>query len=305
VAAVPPPVRSEVCPNCGAARASHFCPDCGQSSADPRRDFGAVVSELLGSFFAVDGRVWRSLVPLFFRPGALTRAWMDGRRATFLTPLRLLLFFSILLFLVVQTRTDTTGILLGGYGGGSILKITRDGAEDAPADATPVGAAVERNGLDLKLPQFWPFTWLRARAEAQENKFSQLSEEEQAYLLARRALELMPVALLMLLPLLAIFLKLWWLGTGSYYLDHLVFLMHAYAFLCGLLVLLMLTSPPPAVTALTLLVGVPIFLHRGLRRVYGKGFWRTAGCTLAGGVVTFMAALLVLLILVPYGMLTV
>lgn len=297
MAAVPPPVRSEYCPNCGAARSSHFCPDCGQSSADPRRDFGAVLSELLGSFFAVDGRVWRSLVPLFFRPGALTRAWMDGRRAAFLTPLRLLLFFSILLFLVVQSRADTTGILLGGDGGGSIVKITRDGEEVAPAGETP--------GLGLELPDSWPFTWLQARAEAQEHKFSLLSEEEQAYLLARRALELMPVALLMLLPLLAIFLKLWWHGTGAYYLDHLVFLMHAYAFLCGLLVLLMLISPPPAVTALALLAGVPIFIHRGLRRVHGRGFWRTAGCTLAGGAVTFAAAMLVMMILLFYGLLTV
>lgn len=310
MAATPAPAPSSLCPNCGAQRATAFCPDCGQSANDPRRSFGALVTELLGSFFAWDGRVWRSLVPLFFRPGQLTRAWIDGRRAAFMSPLRMLLFFSILLFLIVQMRTDTTRILLGEDDGSAVVRITRDGDGLPPADP----AALEEAGtaedaaapasFDLPLPDFWPFTLLRARVEAQEQKFSRLTEEEQAYLLARRALELMPVGLLLLLPLLALFLKLWWLGTGAYYLDHLVFLMHAYAFLCGLVVVLLLLPLPAWFHAIVLLGGVPAFLHRGMRRVYGRGFWRTAGCTLAGGAVTVVAILAVLLVLVPYGLLT-
>lgn len=264
----------------------------------PDRSFGAQCSELLGSFFAFDGRVWRSMWPLFFKPGRLTRAWIEGKRASFVPPLRLLLFFSILLFLVVQCKTPTTDLLT-----------VRDPA--SPAGATEIGPVTvqpEQEGdfqFDMDLPGFWPFSRLKEMMQEQERKFQKIAPEARQYILARRALELAPVALLMLLPIMAIFLKLWWMRTGSFYLDHLVLLMHAYAFICGLAVFLTLVPLPNLVIVLAPCILIPVYFHVAMRRVYQRGFWRTFFGTFAGGVVTVGAAILVLMILVPYGMLTV
>ncbi len=267
--------------------AGAFCPACGQGARAASRSIGDQLQELLGSFFAFDGRVWRSMLPLFFRPGALTRAWIEGKRASFVPPLRLFLFFSILLFLVIQCKTPTTGLLV-------------------PDAAPAADESVENDfSMELGLPDFWPFSKLQIMLEAQEQMLQKLSPEARNYVLVRRAMELAPIGLLLLLPLMALFLQLWWMRTGSFYLDHLVLLMHAYAFLCGLAVFLTLTPLPDWARVLTPCAAVPVYFHVAMRRVYQRGFWRTLGGTFVGGAVTVAAVVLVVITLVPYALLTV
>ena len=289
------------CPNCGAARDQDYCPSCGQPARDPRRDVSSLVAEVFGSFFSVDGRVWRSVVPLFFRPGFLTRAWIDGKRAAYMPPPRIFLFFTILLFLCVQMGTSTTDILLGKQDGGTVVTI--DGKLPGELDDEEMGRQFE-----LPLPGFWPFTLIEARLKAQQEKFRQLNQSEQVYLLTERGLQLAPIGVLLLLPLMALFLKLWWLGTGALYVDHLVFLMHSYAFVCGLITATMLLPLPGWSNAgafLVILALQLLYFHRGMRRVYQRGFWRTLAGTLLGGFTTTFGAVAVVAVLLAYGLLTV
>lgn len=285
------------CSNCGAPRSSAFCPACGQGARAASRSIVDQIHELVGSFFAFDGRVWRSMLPLFFRPGALTRAWIEGKRASFVPPLRLFLFFSILLFLVIQCKTPTTGLLLPD----------QEPAAEAALETAP---ELKHDGdfsinMGLSMPDFWPFTRLQAMFSEQEELLEKMSPEARRYILVRRAMELAPIGLLLLLPLMAFFLQLWWLRTGSYYLDHLVLLMHAYAFLCGLAVFLTLTPLPDWVRIVMPCAAVPIYFHVAMRRVYQRGFWRTLAGTCFGAVATLFAVIVVFMVLVPYGLLTV
>lgn len=305
----PPPLASSepaACRNCGVGTVGAFCAACGQETGPPRREFSAFVHELLGSFFAFDGRVWRTLGPLFVRPGRLTRAWVEGQRASLVPPLRLFLFFTILLFLIVNCRAGTTQLL------------EKRETETASAAGQPVGdtadnqeprVGVREDGesfdMNVPLPNFWPFTRLEEMLAAQEDRLRHMDANVRQYVLARRALELAPIGLLMLLPLMAFFLQLWWMGTGSYWLDHLVFLLHAYAFCCGLIAFLVLVPLPDWVTGLTLGLGVPWHFHRAMRTVYRRGFWRTLVGTLAGGFLTTFAFVAVCVLLVPYLLLTV
>jgi len=292
----PPPGAPAHCANCDAWVTGAFCSACGQGAREGGRSFAAQVHELLGSFFAFDGRVWRSFVPLFFRPGALTRAWIEGKRASFVPPLRLFLFFSILLFLVIQCKTPTTGLLM---------------PDEAPAAGAPPGLVIVDSdpdqdfNLELGLPNFWPFTKLQAALAEQEQMLAKLPPEARRYVLVRRAMELAPIGLLMLVPLMAWFLQLWWMRTGSFYLDHLVFLMHGYAFLCGLTVLLAVLPLPDWARVLTPCAAVPVYFHLAMRRVYQRGFWRSLAGAVFGGILTLAAVMLVFMALVPYALLTV
>lgn len=314
-AAAPPP-----CPNCGAPPVGNFCAVCGQPAGEPARDFASFVHELLATFFAFDGRVWRSMAPLFARPGRLTREWIDGRRMSFVPPLRLFFFFMILLFLVVQCKVDTTQLLVRDAPDGAERAAVAAG-EDAPpaanadviADApSPVPPATRRKlkeesefGMNFPLPDFWPFTMLSARLENQRSKLQHMAPAARDYVLSRRGLELAPIAILLLLPLMASFLQLWWARTGSYWLDHLVFLLHAYSFCCGLTVFLVLVPLPGLALGLLLGLGVPLYFLQAMRVVYRRGFWRSLFGTLIGGFLTTFAAVLVMILLVPYALLTV
>lgn len=87
-----------LCLNCGHPLAGHFCASCGQKSVSPNPTFHDLWHEFTHEMLHVDGRLFRSTKLLFTRPGFLTREYCQGRRARYLTPLRLYLIFSILFF---------------------------------------------------------------------------------------------------------------------------------------------------------------------------------------------------------------
>lgn len=85
------------CLNCGTALVGPHCHQCGQH-AHVHRTLGAFFHDLLHGVFHFEGRIWHTLPLLAFRPGALTRRYIDGQRARFISPLALFLFCVFLMF---------------------------------------------------------------------------------------------------------------------------------------------------------------------------------------------------------------
>ncbi len=90
-----------LCLNCGTIRLGDFCHACGQSS-HVHRSFGAIGHELAHGVFHFEGKIWRTLPMLFFRPGELTRRYAHGERARFVSPLALFLFIIFVLFTILS-----------------------------------------------------------------------------------------------------------------------------------------------------------------------------------------------------------
>lgn len=91
----------QACPNCGHARGDRFCPRCGQNDRDYARSLWRLVADLIKETFEVDGRLPRTLRPMFLRPGQLAVEFSRNRRASYISPIRLYLFASILFFFVL------------------------------------------------------------------------------------------------------------------------------------------------------------------------------------------------------------
>lgn len=89
------------CLNCGAQLTGRFCANCGQS-AHPHRSLLHMVEELLHGVFHFDTKVWRTLPMLLFRPGTLTRNYVYGKRARYISPLALFLLCIFLMFFVMS-----------------------------------------------------------------------------------------------------------------------------------------------------------------------------------------------------------
>ena len=99
-------VAVEACANCGHERDDRFCPRCGQNDRDYKRSLWRLVADLIKETFEVDGRLPRTLRPMFLRPGQLAVEFSRNRRASFVSPIRSYLFASILFFFVVAVRLD-------------------------------------------------------------------------------------------------------------------------------------------------------------------------------------------------------
>ncbi len=79
------------CLNCGAQIGAQFCPNCGQK-AKVHRTLSAFWHDLIHGVFHFDGKIWRTLPMLVWHPGRLTRRYVHGERAKFVSPLALFLF---------------------------------------------------------------------------------------------------------------------------------------------------------------------------------------------------------------------
>ena len=97
-----PIAATRQCRNCGAAVSGEFCANCGQETRVKLPTARVFLREATGRYVAMDGRLWRTLASLLFRPGFLTREYFRGRRRRYIRPARLFLVLSLALFAAIR-----------------------------------------------------------------------------------------------------------------------------------------------------------------------------------------------------------
>src|SRR4051812_13285065 len=88
-----------VCLNCGAALTGPYCHCCGQT-AHIHRTLGAFWHDLAHGVLHFEGKTWRTIPLLAWKPGELTRRYIEGERARFVSPMALFLFSVFVMFAV-------------------------------------------------------------------------------------------------------------------------------------------------------------------------------------------------------------
>jgi hypothetical protein len=89
------------CRNCGATLDGPYCRQCGQK-AHVHRSLAAIAHDLIHGILHLDGKFWRTLPLLAWRPGELTRRYAHGERAKFVSPMAMFLFSVFLMFAVLS-----------------------------------------------------------------------------------------------------------------------------------------------------------------------------------------------------------
>jgi hypothetical protein len=205
------------------------------------------LTDWLGDVLSFDSRLSRSLAPLVAKPGFLTQEYLAGRRARYVPPLRLFVFFSLVMFLAI------------GLTGGAKINFsltTADHQVVAYGDK-----AVEAGGG--KSPEPAP--------GAPSDAGSRLDAAD----INRRLVERLPQAMFVLAPVFAAFVWLSHRLRPRFYLPHLIFSLHVHCFvflLATVATLVNLALPPRfEVTGLLVLVAIGPYLYLAQRRVYGGG----------------------------------
>lgn len=89
------------CLNCGAKLLGPYCSECGQQ-AHIHRTLNAFFHDLAHGVLHFEGKIWNTLPLLAGKPGELTRRYIDGERARFVSPIALFLFSVFMMFAVVS-----------------------------------------------------------------------------------------------------------------------------------------------------------------------------------------------------------
>jgi hypothetical protein len=147
-------MADEYCLNCGAPLQGPFCHACGQPVKGLIRHFKSIVADFLDTVFEYDGRIWRTLLPLYFVPGKVTLDYVAGRRARFVTPFRLVFVLLVLAFLVLQLVVTPAPPTVQSAGSGSIgsaqtIEEVETARAQALADLDEAAEALSGPGREL------------------------------------------------------------------------------------------------------------------------------------------------------------
>lgn len=85
------------CLNCGTELQGSYCHVCGQHG-HAHRTLTAFFHDLAHGVFHFEGKFWNTLPLLAWKPGELTRRYIEGQRARFVSPIALFLFSVFLMF---------------------------------------------------------------------------------------------------------------------------------------------------------------------------------------------------------------
>lgn len=284
-------VGTAECRNCGALAGGVYCPQCGQETAVALPTARTFLKDAAGRYVALDGRLWRTLGALVFRPGWLTREYLLGRRRRYVRPGRLFLVLSLLMFAVLrislylhpQPLQDAVVIGDGAQAPKPAVPAPPGIRIGSPAPEPAAGPAPPSGGVSVDVSdtgdvQVKGIPGRLGRAiEERVGHFNRLAPEERVEQLFAGMIRYGPYAMFVLLPVFALLLHVAYLvGAKKHphrprvYAAHLVFAAHYHA------LLFLLT------TVATTVAWVPLqFVANGwvlaygplaMKRVYG-GSW--------------------------------
>ena len=140
------------CLNCGCKLVGDFCHCCGQK-AHVHRSLRAFMGDFIAGLVNFEGKFWRTLPMLAWRPGEMTRRYIAGERARFISPVALYLFTVFAMFAVLNF-TGTFDPIAGE--GGLRATVQEEIAADRAAlvkleSERKTAAAGERTEIDRRI----------------------------------------------------------------------------------------------------------------------------------------------------------
>ena len=296
-----------MCLNCGSALIGSHCHQCGQA-AHVHKTIAAFFHDLAHGVFHFEGKIWRTLPLLAWHPGRLTREYIDGRRASYVSPIALFLFVVFLTFALFSLASeplhfDRNNNMVQGPAGTTAESMQVKyvaGLKAELADAQKSGQATEPiakklAGAETALVRIHAKNQNMLPAEIVQSGGMGGSALSAALNKAWRGVTANPELAVyklqssaykyswMLIPLSVPFVWLLFPFNRRFHLyDHTVFVTYS---LCFMMIVLAAMTAINVWTSLggliaLLMLYVPFHMHRQLRETYGltrgSALWRTA-----------------------------
>jgi len=266
--AIPGAGASRRCANCGATVTARYCGECGQRVEHAIHSLGHFIREAAEDLTHADSRLWRTLLALLVRPGFLTAEFLAGRRARYLPPIRLYLVLSLTFFLLAEATPARLVVVLDEPSGAHVL---------GPRAAS---AALQRREDCAQVRIGGPLS--RLLDPQQVRAACERMQLDKGRSLHASILHIVPRAMFVFLPLVALVMKLLYWRPRRLYLEHLLFLIHDQAFVFLLFGLCAIVALTPAAAAAAPLYAAAVlytigYLYRSMRRVYAQSPLLTTG----------------------------
>jgi hypothetical protein len=268
---------SPFCHNCGVKLSGRFCAACGQKAVPLSVTVHDFFHEFTHEMLHVDGRIAQSIRRLLLSPGFLTREYIQGRRAQWISPIRLYLVFSVIFF----GLSALTGFRVG------LSSAPREPGWNWTLGSRPAGVPASQEDDEAKKLGF-------------ENAAAMQQE------INRALLAWVPRVMFVLLPLFASLVALAYRRVDRNYLHHLIFALHVHAAWFAALALAkaveLASEPIGRLLQALAIIFMVTYTVLAFRRVYGKVRFRWARITFVAAVylVAYVAAFVVIVLPVMF-----
>lgn len=274
--------RSEKnCLNCGTTVHDKFCPNCGQENLEMHENFLHLALHSVGHYFHFESKLFNSIVPLFTKPGYLTKEYFAGKRASHLNPVSMYIFISILFFFLFTANTNINKREIMDENAAAEKpateteniqkavtlaknKLNKDVAAGEISEKTAAytytildktEAAIDTSQAKPNEAVIYtkPVTEAEQKAveEAEESgifyalktKFKQVADDDlSSELYKNKLVSHLPKIMFILLPLFALILKFVHWRSSKLYVEHLIYSVHVHSFLFLFISLLIILS---------------------------------------------------------------
>lgn len=310
-----PPYRN--CRNCGEELHGMYCSACGQYALEVKQNFGKMMGSFFENTFQLDGKIWQTLLALCIHPGLLTAEFMRGRIKSYVHPVKLYLFMSMLLFgfvlIVTENKdTDSNGINLitnpsDSTSHAAIATVfenvdTTSMSESDKAEMHELKQAIDQRLADKK--QHSADLHSDTNGDDEPLKFGLLSPAEQKAVgreFIDWFLKYMPIFILVLSPVYALLLQGAYRKSAPHYIDNFIFSIHGHTFVILIVTVATIIDALTKLdcsTAVLLLTMVYILLasHNFYRQSWGKTIGKTLLTLLVYMFVVAVAAVLFVIV---------
>jgi hypothetical protein len=235
------------CLNCGSEVEGRFCGNCGQENSESRQTFGHLIQHFFEDITHYEGKFWKTMKYLLFKPAFLTKEYLKGKRMSYVPPVRLYIFISFVTFFLPYILPD--------YQASNEHPSSIEQEENRDSILTSsFHFSNDTEGFKLVIPNIY-----KTKAEIDSAlimKTSSTYDEFDAWFDYRfvkmqkyTPLELgdkfkesfsksLPKALFVYMPLFALVLALFQRKKRWFYFDHALFTIHYFSFLLLFLSLL-------------------------------------------------------------------
>lgn len=186
-----------VCRNCETVVLSRYCHNCGQDIfAGRARTIREITENALDTVFAFDNKILRTLKYLLFFPGKLTKEFYAGKVVRYVYPAKLFWFTTLLFFTLLA------------------LTVHIDDEDDGEftVETTEIQASKD------------------TEKEVRGSQMELVREKQRNRDTINRFMSYTPYCMLVLVPVFAFLLFVFFYKNNKYYAHHLVFSMHFHSF---------------------------------------------------------------------------
>jgi len=106
-----PERKEKNCLNCGTTVIGRYCHICGQQNVETKESFWSLTKHFVFDILHFDGNFFHTLKYLLTRPGFVAKQYCDGKRNSYLHPIRMYLFTSAVFFLVFFWMKNENGFV--------------------------------------------------------------------------------------------------------------------------------------------------------------------------------------------------